>query len=47
MAARVALETIREETGSLEHVRLVRFVLHNASDLEVHETMLSRLGSVP
>jgi O-acetyl-ADP-ribose deacetylase (regulator of RNase III) len=43
-AARVALETIREETGSLEHVRLVRFVLHNASDLEVHETMLSRLG---
>ena len=43
-AARVALETIREETGSLEHVRLVRFVLHNASDLEVHETMLSKLG---
>jgi len=43
-AARVALETIREETGSLEHVRLVRFVLHNASDLYVHETMLSKLG---
>ena len=40
-AARVALETIREETGSLEHVRLVRFVLHSTSDLEVHEAILS------
>src|SRR3712207_5916701 len=43
-AARVALETIREEAGSLEHVRLARFVLHSAYDLEVHETMLSKLG---
>jgi O-acetyl-ADP-ribose deacetylase len=40
-AARVALETIREETGSLEQVRLVRFVLHSASDLAVHEAILS------
>jgi O-acetyl-ADP-ribose deacetylase (regulator of RNase III) len=44
MAAGVALGTIRKEADSLEHVRLVRFVLHNASDLEVHETMLSKLG---
>jgi O-acetyl-ADP-ribose deacetylase len=43
-AAKVALETIREETGSLEHVKLVRFVLFSASDLEVHETILSELG---
>ena len=43
-AARVALETIREETGSLEHVRLVRFVLHSASDREAHEAILSELG---
>jgi O-acetyl-ADP-ribose deacetylase (regulator of RNase III) len=42
-AAGVALETIREETGSLEHVRLVRLVLHSASDLEAHETVLSEL----
>jgi O-acetyl-ADP-ribose deacetylase len=40
-AARVALETIREETGSLEHVRLVRFILHSGSDLEVHGAILS------
>jgi O-acetyl-ADP-ribose deacetylase len=43
-AARAALGTIREETGSLERVRLVRFVLHSASDLEVHEAVLSELG---
>ena len=42
-AARVALGTVREEAGSLEHVRLIRFVLHSASDLEAHERVLSRL----
>jgi len=42
-AAGVALGTIQEEAGSLEHVRLVRFVLHSASDLEAHEAVLSEL----
>jgi O-acetyl-ADP-ribose deacetylase len=42
-AAAVALGTIREEADSLEHVRLVRFVLHSASDLQVHERVLSEL----
>jgi hypothetical protein len=39
----VALGTIKEEADSLEHVRLVRFVLHSASDLEAHERVLSEL----
>jgi O-acetyl-ADP-ribose deacetylase (regulator of RNase III) len=43
-AAHVALGTIKEETDSLEHVRLVRFVLHSASDLEAHEVVLSELA---
>jgi O-acetyl-ADP-ribose deacetylase (regulator of RNase III) len=42
-AARVALGTVREEAGSVEHVRLIRFVLHSASDLEAHERVLSGL----
>ncbi len=42
-AAEVALGTIREEADSLEHVRLIRFVLHSASDLEAHEAVLSEL----
>jgi O-acetyl-ADP-ribose deacetylase (regulator of RNase III) len=42
-AAGVALGTVREEANSLEHVRLVRFVLHSASDLQVHERVLSEL----
>ena len=42
-AAGVALGTIREEADSLEHVRQVRFVLHSASDLQVHERVLSEL----
>ena len=42
-AAGVALGTVQEEAASLEHVRLVRFVLHSASDLEVHERILSEL----
>jgi O-acetyl-ADP-ribose deacetylase len=43
MAAGVALGTIRKEADSLEHVRLVRFVLHSASDLQAHERVLSDL----
>ena len=42
-AAGVALGTIKEEASGLEHVRLIRFVLHSASDLEVHERALSEL----
>ena len=42
-AAGVALGTIREEADSLEYVRLVRFVLHSASDLRAHESVLSEL----
>jgi O-acetyl-ADP-ribose deacetylase len=43
-AAGVALGTVKEEVDNLEHVRLVRFVLHGASDLEVHEGVLSELA---
>ena len=42
-AAGVALGTMREEANGLEHVHLVRFVLHSASDLQVHERILSEL----
>ena len=42
-AAEVALQTVREEAERLERVRLVRFVLFGERDLEVHETVLSRL----
>src|SRR5215210_1429909 len=42
-AARVALGTVHEEADSLEHVRLVRFVLHSASDLEAHDRVLAEL----
>jgi len=42
-AAEVALQTVREEAEGLEQVRLVRFVLFGARDLEVHEKVLSRL----
>ena len=42
-AAGVALGTTKDAADSLEHVRLVRFVLHSASDLEVHEAVLSAL----
>jgi len=42
-AAEVALGTVREESERLERVRLVRLVLHGASDLEVHEKVLSGL----
>jgi O-acetyl-ADP-ribose deacetylase len=42
-AAKVALQTVREETERLERVHLVRFVLFGKRDLEVHERVLSRL----
>jgi O-acetyl-ADP-ribose deacetylase len=43
-AARVALRTVQQEAPNLEHVRLIRFVLHSASDLEAHERVLSELA---
>jgi O-acetyl-ADP-ribose deacetylase len=43
-AARVALQTVQQEAPNLEHVRLIRFVLHSASDLEAHERVLSELA---
>jgi len=42
-AAGVALGTIKDVADILERVRLVRFVLHSPSDLEVHERVLSEL----
>jgi len=42
-AAEVALQTVREEAERLERVRLVRFVLFGARDLQVHEMVLSGL----
>ena len=42
-AAKVALQTVREETERLERVHLVRFVLFGKRDLEVHESVLSGL----
>src|SRR5215211_5355004 len=42
-AAGVALGTIKEEADSLEHVRLVRFILFGEGDLEAHERVLSEL----
>ena len=43
-AAEVALRTVVEETGRLERVRLVRFVLFGEEDLMVHERILSGLS---
>ena len=43
-AAGVALGTVREVASGLEHVRLIRFVLFGASDLEAHEKVLSELA---
>jgi O-acetyl-ADP-ribose deacetylase len=42
-AAEVALRTVRDEAERLERVRLVRFVLFDQEDLEIHETVLSGL----
>ena len=43
-AAEVALRTVVEETGRLERVRLIRFVLFGEEDLMVHERVLSGLS---
>ncbi|HSR68475.1 MAG TPA: macro domain-containing protein [Acidobacteriota bacterium] len=42
-AARVALQTVIDAAGRLEHVKTVRFVLFSTSDLEVHERVLEEL----
>lgn len=42
-AAEVAIRAVLEETGSLESVRLVRFVLFGEEERELHESVLSRL----
>ena len=43
-AAKVALGTVKQEAEYLGRVRLVRFVLHSAPDLETHERILSELS---
>ena len=43
-AAKVALGTVKQEAEYLGRVRLVRFVLHSAPDLETHERILSGLS---
>ncbi len=43
-AARVALGTVAETAEDLRNVRLVRFVLFDESDLEVHEEALSEIS---
>jgi O-acetyl-ADP-ribose deacetylase (regulator of RNase III) len=42
-AAEVALGAVVEATETLEHVRLIRFVLFGEKDLEVHERVLSEI----
>ncbi len=42
-AARVAFNAIVETIPKLKHVKKIRFVLHGAKDLEVHEAELSAL----
>lgn len=42
-AAEVAFRTILETIPTLTHVRTIRFVLHSARDLRVHEETLARL----
>jgi O-acetyl-ADP-ribose deacetylase (regulator of RNase III) len=43
-AASVALRTLREEAPRLQSVKLVRFVLWDASDLDAHERELESLA---
>lgn len=43
-AARVALQTLVEETQCLDNVRLVRFVLFSEEDFEVHKAILSEVA---
>jgi O-acetyl-ADP-ribose deacetylase (regulator of RNase III) len=42
-AAEVALRTVVEEAERLEHVRLIRFVLFDERDFEIHEKILSEM----
>jgi O-acetyl-ADP-ribose deacetylase (regulator of RNase III) len=42
-AAEVALGTVVEEAKTLEHVRLIRFVLFGEKDLEVYERVLDEI----
>jgi O-acetyl-ADP-ribose deacetylase len=42
-AAEVALRTVGEQAGMLEHVRLIRFVLFGEKDFEVHEKVISEI----
>jgi O-acetyl-ADP-ribose deacetylase (regulator of RNase III) len=42
-AAEVALRAVVEATERLQHVRLIRFVLFDEKDLEVHEEVLSAI----
>ncbi len=42
-AAEVALGAVVEEAESLEHVRLIRFVLFGEKDFDVHEKVLARI----
>lgn len=43
-AAQVALETVKAESARLQTVRLIRFVLFSASDMEIHGKVLERLS---
>ena len=43
-AAKVALQTVVEETQRLDNVRLVRFVLFGEEDFEVHKAVLSEVA---
>ena len=42
-ATEVALQTVLENAGELQNVRLIRFVLFSEEDAEVYESVLSRL----
>ncbi|BAU56962.1 hypothetical protein HH1059_02840 [Halorhodospira halochloris] len=42
-AARIALETLVKEAGSLQHVKLARFVLPNDRALQAHERVMAEL----
>ncbi len=42
-ATEVALQTVLENSGELQNVRLIRFVLFSEEDAEVYESVLSRL----
>lgn len=42
-AAHVAFSTVKEKSESLEHVRLVRFVLWSEQDLDIHSSVLDEI----